>query len=115
MKMLDFKVKRFVGIIFHLILAQICLAQTGIANQNFGKDTLQLREVVVRATRPLAKLNSEGFVTEVKGTVLEKLGFIKSDEGPATIMSEFVDFEDEESCLELISEYKLENKNCVTD
>ncbi len=47
--------------------------------------------------------------------VLEKLGFIKSDEGPATIMSEFVDFEDEESCLELISEYKLENKNCVTD
>ena len=44
-----------------------------------------------------------------------KLGFIKSDEGPATIMSEFVDFEDEESCLELISEYKLENKNCVTD
>ena len=49
MKMLDFKVKRFVGIIFHLILAQICLAQTGIANQNFGKDTLQLREVVVRA------------------------------------------------------------------
>ncbi len=47
--------------------------------------------------------------------VLEKLGFIKSDEGPATIMSEFVDFEDEESCLELISEYKLENKNCVTN
>ncbi len=46
--MLDFKVKRFVGIIFHLILAQICLAQTGIANQNFGKDTLQLREVVVK-------------------------------------------------------------------
>lgn len=44
-----------------------------------------------------------------------KTGFIKSDEGPATIMSEFVDFEDEESCLELISEYKLENKNCVTD
>ena len=42
--MLDFKVKRFVGIIFHLILAQICLAQTDIANQNFGKDTLQLRE-----------------------------------------------------------------------
>ena len=77
MKMLDFKVKRFVGIIFHLILAQICLAQTGIANQNFRKDTLQLREVVVRATRPLAKLNSEGFVTEVKGTVLEKLGFAK--------------------------------------
>ena len=77
MKMLDFKVKRFVGIIFHLILVQICLAQTGIANQNFGKDTLQLREVVVRATRPLAKLNSEGFVTEVKGTVLEKLGFAK--------------------------------------
>ena len=77
MKMLDFKVKRFVGIIFHLILAQICLAQTGIANQNFGKDTLQLREVVVRATRPLAKLNSEGFVTEIKGTVLEKLGFAK--------------------------------------
>lgn len=77
MKMLDFKVRRFVGIIFHLILAQICLAQTGIANQNFGKDTLQLREVVVRATRPLAKLNSEGFVTEVKGTVLEKLGFAK--------------------------------------
>lgn len=77
MKMLDFKVKRFVGIIFHLILAQICLAQTGIANQNFGKDTLQLREVVVRATRPLAKLNSEGFVTEVKGTVLEKFGFAK--------------------------------------
>lgn len=77
MKMLDFKVKRFVSIIFHLILAQICLAQTGIANQNFGKDTLQLREVVVRATRPLAKLNSEGFVTEVKGTVLEKLGFAK--------------------------------------
>lgn len=77
MKMLDFKVKRFVGIIFHLILAQICLAQTGIANQNFGKDTLQLREVVVRATRPLAKLNSEGFVTEVKGTILEKLGFAK--------------------------------------
>lgn len=77
MKMLDFKVKRFVGIIFHLILTQICLAQTGIANQNFGKDTLQLREVVVRATRPLAKLNSEGFVTEVKGTVLEKLGFAK--------------------------------------
>lgn len=77
MKMLDFKVKRFVGIIFHLILAQICLAQTGIANQNFGKDTLQLREVVVRATRPLAKLNSEGFVTEVKGTVLEELGFAK--------------------------------------
>lgn len=77
MKMLDFKVKRFVGIIFHLILAQICLAQTGIANQNFGKDTLQLREVIVRATRPLAKLNSEGFVTEVKGTVLEKLGFAK--------------------------------------
>lgn len=77
MKMLDFKIKRFVGIIFHLILAQICLAQTGIANQNFGKDTLQLREVVVRATRPLAKLNSEGFVTEVKGTVLEKLGFAK--------------------------------------
>ena len=75
--MLDFKVKRFVGIIFHLILAQICLAQTGIASQNFGKDTLQLREVVVRATRPLAKLNSEGFVTEVKGTVLEKLGFAK--------------------------------------
>lgn len=75
--MLDFKVKRFVGIIFHLILAQICLAQTGIANQNFGQDTLQLREVVVRATRPLAKLNSEGFVTEVKGTVLEKLGFAK--------------------------------------
>ena len=75
--MLDFKVKRFVGIIFHLILVQICLAQTGIANQNFGKDTLQLREVVVRATRPLAKLNSEGFVTEVKGTVLEKLGFAK--------------------------------------
>ena len=61
----------------HLILAQICLAQTGIANQNFGKDTLQLREVVVRATRSLAKLNSEGFVTEVKGTVLEKLGFAK--------------------------------------
>lgn len=77
MKMLDFKVKRFVGIIFHLILTQICLAQTGIVNQNFGKDTLQLREVVVRATRPLAKLNSEGFVTEVKGTVLEKLGFAK--------------------------------------
>lgn len=77
MKMLDFKVKRFVGIIFHLILAQICLAQTGIANQNFGKDTLQLREVVVRATRSLAKLNSEGFVTEVKGTFLEKLGFAK--------------------------------------
>ena len=77
MKMLDFKLKRFVGIIFHLILAQICLAQTGIANQNFGKDTLQLREVIVRATRPLAKLNSEGFVTEVKGTVLEKLGFAK--------------------------------------
>ena len=77
MKMLDFKVKRFVGIIFHLILAQICLAQTGIVNQNFGKDTLQLREVVIRATRPLAKLNSEGFVTEVKGTVLEKLGFAK--------------------------------------
>lgn len=75
--MLDFKVKRFVGIIFHLILAQICLAQTGVASQNFGKDTLQLREVVVRATRPLAKLNSEGFVTEVKGTVLEKLGFAK--------------------------------------
>ena len=49
----------------------------GVANQNFGKDTLQLREVVVRATRPLAKLNSEGFVTEVKGTVLEKLGFAK--------------------------------------
>ena len=48
-----------------------------IASQNFGKDTLQLREVVVRATRPLAKLNSEGFVTEVKGTVLEKLGFAK--------------------------------------
>lgn len=77
MKMLGFKIKRFVGIIFHLILAQICLAQTGIANQNFGKDTLQLREVVVRATRPLAKLNSEGFVTEVKGTVLEELGFAK--------------------------------------
>ena len=47
--------------------------------------------------------------------VLEKLAFIKSDESPATIMSEFVDFEDEESCLELISKYKLENKNCVTD
>lgn len=48
-----------------------------VGDQNFGKDTLQLREVVVRATRPLAKLNSEGFVTEVKGTVLEKLGFAK--------------------------------------
>ena len=63
--------------LFHLAWTQIVLAQTGIANQNFGKDTLQLREVVVRATRPLAKLNSEGFVTEVKGTVLEKLGFAK--------------------------------------
>ena len=48
-----------------------------VGDQNFGKDTLQLSEVVVRATRPLAKLNSEGFVTEVKGTVLEKLGFAK--------------------------------------
>ena len=48
-----------------------------VGDQNFGKDTLQLWEVVVRATRPLAKLNSEGFVTEVKGTVLEKLGFAK--------------------------------------
>ena len=69
--------RRLLIFLFHLAWAQIVLAQTGIADQNFGKDTLQLREVVVRATRPLAKLNSEGFVTEVKGTVLEKLGFAK--------------------------------------
>lgn len=69
--------RRLFIFLFHLVWTQIVLAQTGIANQNFGKDTLQLREVVVRATRPLAKLNSEGFVTEVKGTVLEKLGFAK--------------------------------------
>lgn len=69
--------RRLFIFLFHLAWTQIVLAQTGIANQNFGKDTLQLREVVVRATRPLAKLNSEGFVTEVKGTVLEKLGFAK--------------------------------------
>ena len=69
--------RRLFIFLFHLAWTQIVLAQTGIANQNFGKDTLQLREVVVRATRPLAKLNSEGFVTEVKGTVLEKLGFVK--------------------------------------
>lgn len=69
--------RRLFIFLFHLAWTQIVLAQTGIANQNFGKDTLQLREVVVRATRPLAKVNSEGFVTEVKGTVLEKLGFAK--------------------------------------
>ena len=69
--------RRLFIFLFHLAWTQIVLSQTGIANQNFGKDTLQLREVVVRATRPLAKLNSEGFVTEVKGTVLEKLGFAK--------------------------------------
>lgn len=69
--------RRLFIFLFHLAWTQIVLAQTGIANQNFGKDTLQLKEVVVRATRPLAKLNSEGFVTEVKGTVLEKLGFAK--------------------------------------
>ena len=69
--------RRLFIFLFHLAWTQIVLAQTGIANQNFGKDTLQLREVVVRATRPLAKLNSEGFVTEVKGTVLEELGFAK--------------------------------------
>ena len=69
--------RRLFIFLFHLAWTQIVLAQTGIANQNIGKDTLQLREVVVRATRPLAKLNSEGFVTEVKGTVLEKLGFAK--------------------------------------
>lgn len=69
--------RRLFIFLFYLSWTQIVLAQTGIANQNFGKDTLQLREVVVRATRPLAKLNSEGFVTEVKGTVLEKLGFAK--------------------------------------
>ena len=75
--MIYLEMRRLLFFLFHLAWAQIVLAQTGIADQNFGKDTLQLREVVVRATRPLAKLNSEGFVTEVKGTVLEKLGFAK--------------------------------------
>ena len=75
--MIYLEMRRLLFFLFHLAWAQIVLAQTGIADQHFGKDTLQLREVVVRATRPLAKLNSEGFVTEVKGTVLENLGFAK--------------------------------------
>lgn len=44
---------------------------------DIAKDTLQVKEVVVKASRPLSKLSDEGFVTDVKGSVLQKLGSAK--------------------------------------
>lgn len=42
------------------------------------RDTIQLQEVVVKGTKPLTTISGDGFVTEVKGTILEKLGDAKS-------------------------------------
>lgn len=44
---------------------------------DIAKDTLQIKEVVVKASRPISKLNDEGFVTDVKGSILQKLGSAK--------------------------------------
>lgn len=42
------------------------------------RDTIQLQEVVVKGTKPLTTISGDGFVTVVKGTILEKLGDAKS-------------------------------------
>lgn len=38
------------------------------------KDSVTLKEVVVKASRPISRLNDDGIVTRIKGTILEKLG-----------------------------------------
>lgn len=41
------------------------------------KDSVTLKEVVVKASRPISRLNDDGIVTRIKGTILEKLGTAK--------------------------------------
>lgn len=60
----------------------LLLPLAGHAAKNFDKDSIQsakkdtvtLKEIVVKASRPISRLNDEGIVTKIKGTILEKLG-----------------------------------------
>lgn len=42
-----------------------------------AKDTVMLREVVVQSTKPVTRIEGDGIVTTVKGTVLQELGTVK--------------------------------------
>jgi len=41
---------------------------------DLAQDTIRLNEVVIRNTRPISQLKDDGIVTEVRGSILEKLG-----------------------------------------
>ena len=46
-------------------------------NNKTTPDTIQLQEVVVTASKPLSKIEGDGFVTSVQGTILQNLGTAK--------------------------------------
>lgn len=69
--------KRTIAYFVFALLPVVCHAELDF-NQNSlqraTKDSITLKEVVVKASRPISRVNDEGIVTKIKGTILEKLG-----------------------------------------
>lgn len=43
-------------------------------SNSLAKDTVRLREIIVKASRPITKFEDDGMVVKISGTVLQKLG-----------------------------------------
>lgn len=46
-------------------------------SKGYAKDTLMLKEVAIKVTKPVSRLASDGIVTTVKGTALQEIGTAK--------------------------------------
>lgn len=72
-------IKRYIVIIGLALISGISLyaRHYSIDSINSTVDTVMLQEVVVNSTRPITKISGDGFVTNIKGTILQNLGTAK--------------------------------------
>lgn len=63
--------------LLHILIISFILFNNTISAQKNGEikgDTISLREVVIKASSPIAKIEGDGMITNVAGTVLQQLG-----------------------------------------
>lgn len=65
--------------LFTIAIFQTAGAQEDIPNKSNTNimDSVMLREVVIKASKPITRIESDGFVTTIRGTVLQNLGTAK--------------------------------------
>lgn len=77
LRIIDMK-EKFALILLLFFQIQVILPMGQVHSQETNKssaqDTIALREVVVKNSRPISRLKDDGIVTSIKGSILENLG-----------------------------------------